>query len=304
MKVCSFDHDGQPHAGLVVGDDILDLTEVSRRSSGLPATVLGWIRWGRRGWEELRRLATEEHLAEVRIPLASANLLAPVPVLPRNVICVGANYAEHVDESERVVGRLDLPDSPVYFTKDVRSICGPRDAIDVDPTTTSQLDWEVELAVVIGSEARRVEPAEALAHVWGYAVLNDVSARDIQLRGSQWWRGKSLERSSPFGPFIVTADEVPDPQALQLRCWVDGVLKQQGSTAQMVHSVASIVADLSRTLTLLPGDVVSTGTPAGVGLARTPPEWLTAGSSLESEISGLGRQQNHVVNNLQEASHG
>jgi 2-keto-4-pentenoate hydratase/2-oxohepta-3-ene-1,7-dioic acid hydratase in catechol pathway len=303
VKVCSFSRVGRPRAGLVVGDDLVDLTEISHRSPELPATVLGWIQRGPRAWEELRRIA-EDHRPEARVPLAAVELLPPVPVLPRNVICVGANYAEHIDESERVVGPLHLPDSPVYFTKDVRSICGPRDAISVDPALTSQLDWEVELAVVIGTEARQVGPADALAHVWGYAVLNDVSARDIQLTGSQWWRGKSLEASSPFGPFIVTADEVPDPQALELRCWVDGVLKQHGSTAGMVHSVAAIVADLSRTLTLLPGDVVSTGTPAGVGLGRTPPEWLTAGRSLESEISGLGRQQNRVVPNLQEARHG
>jgi 2-keto-4-pentenoate hydratase/2-oxohepta-3-ene-1,7-dioic acid hydratase in catechol pathway len=165
------------------------------------------------------------------------------------------------------------------------------------------LDWEVELAVVIGSEARNVDPADALTHVWGYTILNDVSARDVQLTGSQWWRGKSLERSSPLGPFIVTADEVPDPQRLELRCWVDGVLKQDGSTGDMVHSVASVIADLSRTLTLLPGDVISTGTPAGVGLARSPQEWLTGGSSLESEITGFGRQHNRVVTK-QEAIHG
>jgi 2-keto-4-pentenoate hydratase/2-oxohepta-3-ene-1,7-dioic acid hydratase in catechol pathway len=265
--------------------------------------VLGWVKRGSKAWPELRDLAAEHHVSELLVPLATTELRAPIPVLPRNVICVGANYAEHVDESERVVGPLDLPESPVYFTKDVRSICGPADAIVVDPGATSQLDWEVELAVVIGSAARNDARADALAQVWGYAVLNDVSARDVQLTGSQWWRGKSLERSSPLGPFLVTADEVPDPQCLELRCWVDGVLKQQGSTADMVHSVASVIADLSRTLTLLPGDVISTGTPAGVGLARTPQEWLIDGNSLESEIAGLGRQRNSVVN-MQEATHG
>jgi 2-keto-4-pentenoate hydratase/2-oxohepta-3-ene-1,7-dioic acid hydratase in catechol pathway len=303
VRLCTFDRNGTAHAGVVSGRDILDLTGLAGRRPGLPGTVLEWVQRGPEAWAELRDLAAERHLPELLVPLATTELRAPIPILPRNVICVGANYAEHVYESERVVGSLDLPESPVYFTKDVRSICGPGDAIVVDPGTTSQLDWEVELAVVIGSAARNLDPADALAHVWGYAVLNDVSARDLQLTGSQWWRGKSLERSSPLGPFLVTADEVPDPQRLELRCWVDGVLKQHGSTADMVHSVASVIADLRRTLTLLPGDVISTGTPAGVGLARTPQEWLIDGNSLESEIAGLGRQRNSVVN-MQEATHG
>ena len=303
MRLCSFRRDGTTHAGLEHGDDLIDLTVLASRESGLPDSVLGWVERGPKAWSELRRLAEQVHPPDCLVPLDGADLLAPIPDLPRNVICVGANYAEHVDESERVVGPLELPESPVYFTKDVRSICGPNDPIVVDPAVTTQLDWEVELAVVIGRDTRTVDPARALEHVWGYTVLNDVSARDLQLSGSQWWRGKSLEGSSPMGPFLVTADEVPDPQALELRCWVDGESKQHGSTRDMLHTVAAIVAELSRTLTLRPGDVISTGTPAGVGLARTPQEWLTDGRSMESEITGLGRQRNCVIS-LQEVGHG
>ena len=296
MKLCSFRRDGRTRAGLVSGEMMIDLTSLASGSHGdLPTTVLGWIERGQEGRTALEALAGGESARSCAVSVSAADLVAPIAVLPRNVICVGANYAEHVNESERVVGAIDLPDDPVYFTKDVRSICGPYDDIVVDPDVTAQLDWEVELAVIIGSEARNVTRDQALEHVWGYTILNDVSARDIQLTRNQWWKGKSLEGSSPMGPFLVTADEIPDAQNLDLWCWVDGKEKQHDSTSQMVHGVADIIADLSTTLTLRPGDVIATGTPAGVGLARSPQEWLTGGRVLESEIAGLGRQVNRIV---------
>ncbi|MFF5988384.1 fumarylacetoacetate hydrolase family protein [Prauserella flavalba] len=281
---------------------MVDLSAMAKANPGLPDTVLGWIERGLPGRERLRRLLADGAAERYRIEVIDgAELVAPIPRLPRNVICVGANYVEHIDESERVVGALALPDAPVYFTKDVRSICGPDDDIVVDPAVTTQLDWEVELAVVIGTEGRDISPERALDHVWGYAILNDISARDVQLSRNQWWKGKSVESSSPFGPYIVTSDEVGDPQDLDLWCWVDGVEKQHGSTKQMIHSVAAIIADLSSTLTLLPGDVISTGTPSGVGLARNPQEWLTAGRLVETEISLLGRQANRVISKKEQA---
>jgi 2-keto-4-pentenoate hydratase/2-oxohepta-3-ene-1,7-dioic acid hydratase in catechol pathway len=303
MRLSSFRQGTALHAGALLEDGMtVDLTAWAASEPGLPATVLGWVERGRAGGAQLRELLDEKEARRHAVRVEEQALVAPLPSLPRNVICVGANYTEHIEESERVVGTLDLPDAPVYFTKDVRSICGPFDDIVADPALTTQLDWEVELAVVIGEPGRHIAAERALDHVWGYTILNDVSARDVQLSRNQWWKGKSLQASSPLGPYLVTADEIPDPQALDLWCWIDGSQKQHGSTAQMIHRVAEIIADLSTTLTLLPGDVISTGTPSGVGLARQPQEWLSAGRTVEAEIAGLGRQTNHIVH--REAVHG
>jgi 2,4-didehydro-3-deoxy-L-rhamnonate hydrolase len=294
MRLCSFAAPDGPRPGVLVDDGtVLDLTELARDlGPAAPSGILGWIEAAPGELDRLLERADRDRAAR---PLADLTLLSPLGRPPRSPICVGANYREHIAESEAVVGDLALPDDPVYFTKDTRSICGPFDDIPVDPLVTSQLDWEVELAVIIGTAGRDIPRSSALAHVFGYAVLNDVSARDVQLSSSQWWKGKSLEGSSPLGPYLVTRDEVPDPQDLGLSCWVDGELKQQSTTGHMIHDVAAIIADLSRYLTLEPGDVISTGTPEGVGLARQPQEWLTPGALLESEITGLGRQANRIV---------
>lgn len=295
MRLCSFHHEGRLGAGLVLRDgSVADLTAMAGDDERVSPTVLEWVLRGREGTTVLEQLLDEPSTAGYALHVPNSSLRAPIPTLPRNVICVGANYTDHIDESERVVGALELPDAPVYFTKDVRSICGPYDDIRVDETTTAQLDWEVELAVVIGEPGRDIPVDRALEHVWGYTILNDVSARDIQLTRNQWWKGKSLEGSSPMGPYLVSAADVGDPHDLDLTCWVDGEKLQHASTGQMIHSVASIIADLSTTLTLLPGDVISTGTPSGVGLAQSPQQWLTPGRVVEAEITGLGRQTNTI----------
>lgn len=297
MRLCSFLSGGLPHVGVVgVDDAVVDATVlVDDLGEDLPRTMAGWVELGAGGIELLSRICARSGSDHVAGRVGELTLLSPLGRLTRNVICVGVNYREHIEESERAVGDIDVPDAPVYFTKDVRSICGPFADIAYDDRVSTQLDWEVELAVVIGRSGRDIAPAQALDHVFGYAVLNDVSARDVQLSRNQWWKGKSIEASSPFGPFIVTSDEIPDPQVLELRCWVDGDEKQRSTTALMIHDVAALIADLSRTLTLEPGDVISTGTPAGVGLASTPQQWLRPGSVLESEITGLGRQRNRVI---------
>ncbi|MGW5106164.1 fumarylacetoacetate hydrolase family protein [Nocardia sp. NPDC004123] len=297
MRLCSFVVDGQSHVGVVgVDGSVVDATRlVEDLAESLPRTMAGWIDLGSAGITRLRGLVERFGSCHAVGTVDDLKLVAPMGRLRRNVICVGVNYCEHIEESQRAVGDIDVPDAPVFFTKDVRSICGPFDDIGYDERVSAQLDWEVELAVVIGESGRYIDPADALDHVFGYAVLNDVSARDVQLSRNQWWKGKSIENSSPLGPFVVTRDEVPDPQNLELMCWVDGVEKQRSHTRLMIHDVAALISDLSRSLTLEPGDVISTGTPAGVGLARTPPEWLRPGSVLESEITGLGRQHNRIV---------
>ncbi len=228
------------------------------------------------------------------VPLSDVVLRAPIPRPDMNVICLGRNYREHADEMMRA-GR-DRQESPAFFTKAVTSVIGPADAIPFIPSLSTQLDWEVELAVVIGTMARNVSRNEALAHVFGYMVLNDVSARDLQYgHGGQFFYGKSLDGSCPTGPWIVTADEIPDPQTLALRLRINGETKQESSTALMILDVAAIVETLSRAMTLLPGQIIATGTPPGVGYARNPPEFLRPGDMMESEIEGIGTLANRVT---------
>jgi 2-keto-4-pentenoate hydratase/2-oxohepta-3-ene-1,7-dioic acid hydratase in catechol pathway len=251
------------------------------------------------GPEALMQIAALVEIAPTGTLLAldDVELLAPIPRPRKNVFCVGRNYAEHAAESLRAVGReVKLPPAPNIFTKAATAVTGPSADIPYDVSVSTQLDWEVELGVVIGRGGRHITRDEALAHVFGYTVVNDLSARDIQNRpGMQWFLGKSLDASCPMGPVIVTADEIPDPQALTLRLTVNGAVKQEDTTAHMLFDVAAIIAELSRYLTLEPGDIIATGTPAGVGFARTPPEFLQPGDVMETTVEGIGTLRNHIV---------
>ena len=205
-------------------------------------------------------------------------------------ICIGLNYSDHAAESGMAV-----PAEPVVFMKATSAICGPYDDVMI-PRGSEKTDWEVELAVVIGKEARYVTEQEALSHVGGYCVVNDVSERAFQLEGTgQWVKGKSADTFGPIGPWLVTADEVPDPQALNLWLEVDGHRYQNGSTATMVFGVAHLVSYLSRFMSLQPGDIISTGTPPGVGLGQKPPVYLRPGNVIRLGVEGLGEQRQTVV---------
>lgn len=191
---------------------------------------------------------------------------------------------------------MKLPPYPNVFTKAVTTVTGPYADIPLEASVSQQFDWEVELAVIIGRGGRHISRDEALAHVFGYTVVNDITARDIQnIGGVQWFQGKSVDFSCPMGPVIVTADEIPDPQALHLRLTVNGVTKQEDTSATMLFDVATIIETLSRVLTLEPGDVIATGTPAGVGFARTPPEYLHPGDVMESTVEEIGSLRNRMV---------
>lgn len=230
-----------------------------------------------------------------RVPLAGLKLCAPIPRLRKDVICLGWNYADHLRESAAVQGKaMDIPEHPIIFTKRLTAVSGPYDDIPDDPHVTSQLDWEVELGVVIGKAGRHIPQERALEHVLGYSVINDVSARDVQFRHKQYFLGKSIDNTSPMGPWIVTADEIADPQNLGLECRVNGVVKQRSNTRHQIFRIDYVIATLSRHLTLEPGDVIATGTPDGVGFARTPPEYLRAGDVVECEIEGIGVIRNRV----------
>lgn len=232
----------------------------------------------------------------IRVSPQELQLLAPIPRPRQNVICMGWNYAQHIAETQSAALAAGKPPQyPIVFTKAAACVAAPFADIPYDHEVSTQLDWEVELAVVIGRPAYKLAASEALQHVFGYTVVNDISARELQKRHRQFYLAKSLRGSCPMGPCIVTADEIPDPQKLSLRSWVNGVLKQDDSTASQIFDVATVISTVSRTPGLESGDIIATGTPSGVGYARTPPEYLQPGDLVECEVERIGRLCNRVV---------
>jgi len=231
------------------------------------------------------------------LKLSSLRVLAPIPRPRKNVFCVGWNYVEHFEEGRkmRVGPQQEMPAHPTFFTKAVSSVNGPYDRIPLHAGVTEKLDWEVELGVVIGRRGTNIAEADAMRYVFGYTVINDVSAREVQRRhGQQGFKGKSLDGLCPMGPWLVAADEVKDPADLRVTSRVNGVTKQDSNTRHMYFKIPRLIAELSAGLTLEPGDIISTGTPEGVGHARTPPEFMKAGDVLETEIPGIGLLRNRI----------
>jgi 2-keto-4-pentenoate hydratase/2-oxohepta-3-ene-1,7-dioic acid hydratase in catechol pathway len=223
-----------------------------------------------------------------RVELGELTPLAPV-ANPSKILCVGLNYADHAAESG-----MEAPKAPVIFGKYPNTLVGPGETVTFDPAASQQVDYEAELAVVVGTRAREVSEDEAPRHVLGYTIANDVSARDVQFADGQWLRGKSFDTFCPIGPEIVTPDEIDDVQKLSVACRVNDVVLQEDTTAHMIHSVAAILSYISRFLTLEPGDLVLTGTPDGVGFARKPAVFLDDGDTVDVEISGLGVLRNPI----------
>ncbi|TMD37964.1 MAG: fumarylacetoacetate hydrolase family protein, partial [Chloroflexi bacterium] len=211
-------------------------------------------------------------------------LVAPIPRPRKNIMCMGENYAEHAREAAEARGRtVSQPEHAIIFTKAPTTANGPYGDIVIDPAVSEQVDWEAELGVIIGRTGKNIREEEALDYVFGYTVLNDVSARDLQFQHKQFFKGKSIDGYCPMGPWIVTADEVADPQQLPIRLRVNSVVKQDANTSMMIFSVRQIIAVLSKGMTLEAGDIIATGTPSGVGFARNPPEFLKAGDVVETE---------------------
>ncbi len=234
------------------------------------------------------------HSSDALIPLGDVALEAPV-LPPRNVFCVGRNYVEHAREGARAAGReLRLPAVPTFFTKASTSVAAPDCELHLDARISSEYDFEAELAIVIGVRCKDVSEREAPHVVFGYTALNDITARDLQRAHGQWFKGKSLDQTCPIGPWIVTPEEIGDPASLDLKCYVNSVRKQHANTAAMIFSIPRLIAELSKGLTLLPGDVIATGTPEGVGFARTPPEFLADGDVLDVHIERIGHLTNTV----------
>ncbi len=228
------------------------------------------------------------------IPADALRLGPPLPQPRKNIFCVGRNYSEHIAEGARAQNiAISATEVPVFFTKPPTAICGPGDEVPIFPHVSTKVDYEVELAVVIGKPGRDIPADRALTHVFGYMILNDVTARDVQRRhGNQWFKGKGLDGSAPTGPWIVTADEIDDPMALGIRLSVNGEPRQEGNTRDMIFDIPTLIASLSQGLTLEPGDIIATGTPSGVGYAMEPPRFLAHGDRVVCEIDGIGRLEN------------
>ena len=286
----SLPSDPTPRLGALRNDRVLDLS-----ANGGPPSLLALIQAGPALWQRARALA--EAAGDAGHPIDTVRLHAPIPRPLKNVFCLGLNYAAHAKESAQARNKeTKIPDVPVIFSKVPTTVNGPFDDIPVDRGVTNQVDWEVELGVIIGTTGRNIAKGDALAHVFGFTVINDISARDVQIaHGGQWFKGKSLDGSCPMGPCVVTADEFGDPQSKRLQCRVNGVGKQDASTADMIFPVATIIEWLSKGLTLEAGDVIATGTPQGVGMGRTPQEFLNAGDVVETEIEGIGTLRNRVA---------
>jgi 2-keto-4-pentenoate hydratase/2-oxohepta-3-ene-1,7-dioic acid hydratase in catechol pathway len=274
MKLISFSvSDGDVRPGYLLEDthEVVDL-----RSAGFRDTL------------EVIASGGVPELSANRLPVAAVKLHAPITNPPR-IFCIGLNYRDHAVESN-----MELPKFPVVFFKLAPSIIGPGDAI-VLPAITEQPDYEVEFAVVIGKGGYQISASEALRHVYGYTIVNDVSARDIQFQTSQWSLAKSLPTFCPIGPAIVTADEISDPHQLDIQLSIDGEVLQKSNTRELIFRIPELIQYISSITPLLPGDVISTGTPAGVGLGRTPKRWLRAGETVTVSVEGLGELTNPVV---------
>jgi 2-keto-4-pentenoate hydratase/2-oxohepta-3-ene-1,7-dioic acid hydratase in catechol pathway len=264
----------------------------------LPSTMLELIDMGTLALKQLEEALTDADQADLvgtSVPASNAKLLAPIPRPRKNIFGIGLNYTEHVAESARSLDTsAELPQEPVIFSKPPTAVGAWDDPIRHNADVTKMLDWETELAVVIGSRAHRVSKEDALNHVFGYTIVNDVSARDCR-RAGQWIVSKGQDSFAPMGPAIVTADEIPDPQTLNIQTWVNGVEKQNGNTKFMLFSVKELIADISSVMTLEPGDIIATGTPAGVGAGRDPQEFMWPGDVVESYVEKIGRLRNPII---------
>jgi 2-keto-4-pentenoate hydratase/2-oxohepta-3-ene-1,7-dioic acid hydratase in catechol pathway len=278
MRLLTHLVDGEERLAVAVDDR--DAVDVADLLGGGPWTMARLLSDPPGTLERLRR-ALDQGTGPAVKPIASLRLLTPVR--PAKIIAVGRNYREHAAEESAA-----LPTAPLLFAKFPSSLVGDGAAIAWSSALTAEVDYEAELAVVIGRRARNVPIDEALDHVLGYSCLNDVSARDLQVSDGQWTRAKSLDTFCPMGPSLVTADEIPDPGVLRLRCRVNGKVRQDASTAELVHGVAELIAYCSQSFTLEPGDVIATGTPGGVGAFRDPPVFLADGDTVEVEIEGIG----------------
>jgi 2-keto-4-pentenoate hydratase/2-oxohepta-3-ene-1,7-dioic acid hydratase in catechol pathway len=282
MLLAHFSHEGTSRLGIVVDDRINDL---AASAPALPTDPLAFLAAGSAALDAAREATAS---SPAWVALVDVRLLAPIP-RPGKLLAMALNYRDHLEETG-----MATPAFPTFFTKQSTCVIGPGDAIEV-PRVSELVDYEGELAVVIGTRCRHVAAADALSVVAGYTVLNDVTVRDWQMKAPTMTIGKSFDTHGPMGPWIVTADDVPDPQVLSIRTTVNGEVLQDGNTKDMIFDIAAQIETLSTAMTLEPGDVISTGTPAGVGIVRKPPVLLRPGDTVRIEIEGIGILENPVV---------
>ena len=280
MKFITFSRGGQPSPGVWLGNGrIADL-------SGVAGSMIDLIGGGPEVMAAARRAAGDDAAS---LSADGVELLAPIPWPRKNVFCVGRNYVDHVAEGARAMGTATkLPEVPQFFTKAPTAVNAPGAPVRLDNALTKLLDYEVELAVVIGKAGRDIPAARAYEHVFGYTIANDVTARDLQRRHDQWFKGKSLDTTLPLGPWIVDAEEIGDPTTLELSLTVNGEERQRATASQMIFDIPAIIASLSAGMTLQPGDVIATGTPSGVGFAMDPPQGLKDGDVVVARIDRIG----------------
>jgi 2-keto-4-pentenoate hydratase/2-oxohepta-3-ene-1,7-dioic acid hydratase in catechol pathway len=274
------------------GGTVRDLSGRLPEGVGMQQLIERWDELGRGLGVDLGSLPGQS--------VEQVQIAAPIPEPRRNLFCVGKNYREHVAEFGRSgydqPDRSEaIPEHPVVFSKTTTSVTGPYDDIESHPDVTGELDYEAELGVIIGRRGRGIHREHAVDYVWGYTIVDDFTARDLQRKHKQWLLGKGLDTHGPMGPYAVTADEVPDVTALQVESWVNGEARQSGSVKDLIFDIPELIATISAGITLLPGDIIATGTPAGVGIGFDPPKFMVAGDIIEIAITGLGRQRNRIV---------
>lgn len=296
MKLVTFTRTGQAAAsahqlGILVEDAVIDLSAVE----AAPRSMAQACALGRDAAAKLQSLAA----SAPRLPLADVKLRAPFPRPARNVFCVGKNYHEHAKEFAHSgfdsTAKEVVPEAPVVFTKPPSAVIGPGDTVPGYLDTTHSVDYEGELAVVIGSGGRGIAAEAAMDHVFGYTIVNDVTSRLLQQKHRQWVLGKGIDGFCPMGPAVLTADEVPDPKTLRLRTFVNGELRQDATVADLIFDIPTLIATISRYITLEPGDVIATGTPVGVGIGFNPPKFLVAGDVVRIEVDGIGALENGIA---------
>jgi 2-keto-4-pentenoate hydratase/2-oxohepta-3-ene-1,7-dioic acid hydratase in catechol pathway len=307
LKLVNFTVAGSPRLGAIIDEKAIDLSQaylafqqkqgkMSSFPSGYPIDMLTYLQSGDKAQQAAQEVvnwvsssyASLSHQQFV-YPISKIRIDPPIR-RPSKIICIGLNYADHCREQ-----KFDIPESLILFAKFPSAVIGPGDSITWSGEVSQQVDYEAELAVVIGRKARNVPEDKIYKHIGGYTIVNDVSARDVQFADKQWVRGKSFDTFCPLGPYLVTPNDVGNPHHLAIRCWVNGELRQDSNTDQMIFKIPEAIAFINRTCTLLPGDIISTGTPDGVGVFRKPPVFLKPGDVVEIEIEKLGRLRNPIM---------
>jgi len=297
MLLITFTEHNQTRIGVLdyQQDEVIDL---SKTSNHLPDNMLDFIAQGAAALDTARAVVNTDNK---RIPLSQVQLLAPIPQPRRNIFCIGKNYREHVQELRGAGSACDdgdknaVPEKPIFFTKATSSVIGPNEPIPAWLDPTASTDYEGELAVIIGKGGRGIKHEDAMQHVYGYTILNDVTSRRLQREHQQWFLGKSLDGFCPMGPAIITADEIPDVHQLRVQTWVGDDLRQNDIVASLIFDIPTLIETLSRTMTLAPGDIIATGTPAGVGMGFKPPRFLQKGDVVKIRIEPIGTLENPVT---------